>query len=79
MRYTVMLRRNQATPGYSVVVPELPGCFSAGQTVEEAIVNSSEAIQLHLEGVVEDGEDIPVELEPFVIASVEVQVPARTP
>ena len=59
------------------MVPELPGCFSAGQTLEEAITNSSEALQLHREGIVEDGEDIPVELEPFVIASVEVQEPAR--
>ena len=75
MRYTVLLRRNQVTPGYSAVVPELPGCFSAGRTEEEAIANSGEAIQLHLEGIVEHGEDILVELETFVIASVEVQVP----
>ncbi len=78
MRYTILLRRNAETSGYSVIVPELPGCFSRGETLEEAIANSKEAIELHLEGVVDDGEEVPEEMEPFVIASVEVQVPART-
>ena len=77
MRYTVLLRRNTDTTGYSVVVPELPGCFSQGSTLEEAISNSKESIELHLEGVMEDGEEVPEELEPFVIATVEVRPTVR--
>jgi len=35
--------------GYSVWVPDLPGCCSQGNTVEEAIENVKEAIELYLE------------------------------
>lgn len=45
---------------YGVTVPALPGCFSYGDTLEEAVVNSKEAIFFHLEGILEDG------LEPHI-------------
>lgn len=41
---------------YGVSVPDLPGCFSAGETIEEAMENAREAIGLHVEGLLEDGE-----------------------
>ena len=40
--------------GYSVNVPALPGCFSQGDTFEEAVKNIQEAIQLYLEDEKED-------------------------
>jgi predicted RNase H-like HicB family nuclease len=33
---------------FGVVVPDLPGCFSAGDTLDDALINSREAILLHL-------------------------------
>jgi predicted RNase H-like HicB family nuclease len=45
---------------YGVTIPDLPGCFSAGDTVEEAIANGTEAIECHIEGLLIDGEDIPM-------------------
>lgn len=39
--------------GYTVYVPALPGCISEGETVEEALVNIEEAIELYLEPVAE--------------------------
>ena len=39
--------------------PDIPGCFSAGDTLDEAIENASEAIDGHLGILAEDGEDIP--------------------
>ena len=77
LRYTVFLRKNTEMPGYSVLVPELPGCFSHGATLEEALSNAREAIECHLEAMSEDGEDIPVEEGPFVVATVTVEVPAK--
>lgn len=44
---------------FGVVVPDLPGCFSAGDTLDEALKNAAEAIDFHLEGLADDGEDIP--------------------
>lgn len=75
-RYTVLLHRNTEAPGYSVIVPELPGCFSAGDTMDEALANAREAIELHLEGLAADGEEMPIEEEPFIVAHVEVALPA---
>jgi predicted RNase H-like HicB family nuclease len=40
--------------GYTVVVPELPGCISEGDTLDEALDNIREAIELYLEPVDED-------------------------
>ena len=43
--------------GYSVWVPDLPGCASQGETLEEALENIKEAIELYLEDVKEDAAD----------------------
>jgi predicted RNase H-like HicB family nuclease len=45
---------------YGVTIPDLPGCFSAGDTIEEAIANGTEAIECHIESLLIDGEDIPM-------------------
>lgn len=39
---------------YGVIVPDLPGCFSAGDSIEEALTHVREAIDLHLECLLED-------------------------
>lgn len=44
---------------YGVIVPDIAGCFSAGETLDEAVKNAHEAVALHLDGMAEDGEDIP--------------------
>ena len=40
---------------YSAHVPDLPGCISTGKTLEEIKAKIREAIELHLEGMIEDG------------------------
>jgi predicted RNase H-like HicB family nuclease len=47
------------TGGYVVEVPSLPGCYSQGETVDEALTNIREAIALHIEDMVAQGEDVP--------------------
>ncbi len=44
---------------YGVTVPDMPGCFSAGDTLEEALEQAKEAIVFHAEGLAEDGLPIP--------------------
>ena len=56
--FPVVLHK-EAGSDYGVTVPDLPGCFSAGQTVDEALTMAREAIELHLEGLIEDGRPIP--------------------
>lgn len=48
---------------YGVTVPDLPGCFSAGSTVDEAMLMAPQAISLFLDTLVEDGREIPVPSE----------------
>jgi len=77
LRYTILLKPadEDEEPGFSVTVPELPGCFSQGDTFEEAMEHGKEAILCHLEGMVKDGEDIPLETRPYILAQVEVPEP----
>ena len=58
---------------YSGYVPELPGCISTGKTLQEITANIREAIELHLEGMMEDGLPIP---EPASLA-IEIELPAE--
>ena len=54
LRYTVLLHKNEDVPGYAVMVPELPGCFSQGSTLDTALANIKEAIELFLETDIKD-------------------------
>ena len=59
MNYPIVIHKDKKSD-YGVTVPDLPGCFSAGETIEEAIENAKEAILCHLEGLQIDNEDIPL-------------------
>ncbi len=60
-RYTVVLPPDDG--GYMVTVPALPGCFTQGATVEQALDRAREAIRTHIAGLEADGELVPVEDE----------------
>ena len=59
MRYFVELDGSEPGVGYDVAVPDLPGCTSAGDDLDEALRNAKEAIALHLEAMIADGEPVP--------------------
>ena len=54
MRYPIAIEPGTDTTAWGVVVPDLPGCFSAGDTLDEAIEEAREAIILHLDGLLDD-------------------------
>ena len=58
-KYLVILEHRKGT-NYSAYVPDLPGCVSTGRTRQEVLRNIREAIELHLEGMREDGLEIPL-------------------
>jgi predicted RNase H-like HicB family nuclease len=58
MKYAVFLEK-ESNSDYGVTVPDLPGCFSAGTTVEEALENVQEAILTHVEGLLMDNDIVP--------------------
>jgi antitoxin HicB len=57
--FKVLLERDEQYDGYVVVCPSLPGCYSQGHTVEQALANIREAIELVLEDMQEFGEKVP--------------------
>lgn len=59
MRHYVALIHKDANTDYGVSFPDFPGCVSAGATEGEAIQAAHEALQLHVDGMLEDGERIP--------------------
>ena len=75
-RYTVVLEPEEdEVGGYAVSVPALPGCFSQGRTIDEALAHIREAIALHLGAMRRAGEPFPPDVTP-IVAPVEVE-PAK--
>lgn len=58
MFYPIAIEPGDDQHAYGVTVPDLPGCFSAGDTLDEAIAKAKEAITGHIELLVELGQDI---------------------
>ena len=57
MRFPMVLHSDDGVH-HGVTVPDLPGCFSVGDTFDEALASVVEAIDLHLEGITEEGADV---------------------
>jgi predicted RNase H-like HicB family nuclease len=60
MKFTIAIEPGTRNTAFGVVVPDLPGCFSAGDTVEEAFENAREAIEARCELLAEEDRRIPV-------------------
>ena len=57
MRYAIVIEN--AGPNFSAYVPDLPGCVATGSSFAEVEREIREAIELHIEGMREDGDPIP--------------------
>lgn len=68
MRYTVVIEKGNTS--YGAYVPDLPGCVAVGETLAEVQQLIVEAIEFHIEGLIEEGLPIP---EPTSIAQ-EVEI-----
>ncbi len=55
MKFIIALEPGTESSAWGVAVPDLPGCFSAGDTMEEAMENARQAIDQHIEIMIEDG------------------------
>jgi predicted RNase H-like HicB family nuclease len=59
MRFPIVLHTDDGIR-YGVTVPDIKGCYSTGYSMDDAIDSIQEAIDLHLEGMADDGENLPV-------------------
>lgn len=58
MKFIIAIEPPTSSSAYGVVVPDLPGCFSAGDTLDEALENAQETIELWFETLIEEGGNI---------------------
>jgi predicted RNase H-like HicB family nuclease len=58
MRYAVVIEKSGT--GYGAFVLDLPGCVAVGETIQETERLIKKAIEFHLEGMKEDGVEIPL-------------------
>ncbi len=57
MRYLVIIEEGPAS--FGAYVPDLPGCIAAGETRQEVLQLIQEAIEFHLEGIKDEGAEVP--------------------
>jgi len=63
MKNSVKIIVEKASEGFSAYVPDLPGCVTFGDNLDEVKESIRESIDFHIEGMKEDGEDIPFNLQ----------------
>jgi predicted RNase H-like HicB family nuclease len=76
MNYDFTVVIEQDGDAFHAFVPHLPGCHSFGGSVEEAQKNIAEAVELHVEAMIADGEEVPTEALPFFISRMSVPIAA---
>ncbi len=67
MRYPIVIEEGSANTAYGVIVPDLPGCFSAGDTLDEAMTNVEAAAAAWIDATLDAGGAIP---EPSAIENI---------
>ena len=70
MEYVVIYEKGDSS--YGAYVPDLPGCITVGETLEETQTLIQEAIEFHIEGLQEDGEEVP---QPSLNRPIECDIP----
>ncbi len=59
MRYPTAIEPGTETSAFGIVVPDLPGCFSAGDSLDEAMTGAEEAVAAWIDATLDAGESIP--------------------
>jgi predicted RNase H-like HicB family nuclease len=59
MRYPIAIEPGTATTAYGVIIPDLPGCFSAGDSLDEALAGAEEAAAAWIDATLDAGGAIP--------------------
>jgi len=70
-RFSIVIEKDE--DGYYAFCPELQGCYTQGDTYEEVMENIKDAIRLHLEDRIENGEDIQ-QREAVILTSLEMAI-----
>jgi predicted RNase H-like HicB family nuclease len=76
MRYSVLLIPEEGDTGrYAVCIPALPGCVTQGENLEDALAMAQDAATMMIESMIDHDEDVPIEPDGAIYATIEVTVP----
>lgn len=73
-QFKIILEQDETDGGFTVTVPELPGCITEGDNLEEALENAQEAILCHLEALAKLGEAPPAHTPRMLFTEVAVEM-----
>jgi len=66
MEFPVAIHKDESSV-YGVIVPDIAGCHSCGDTIEQAIHNTREAIESHVATLIECGEEVDLSVMPVEV------------
>lgn len=69
--FPALFETEEGVDGFTVSFPDIPGCHTEGDSLEEALTMAREALGLHLYSMEEDGDQIPSPSNPATLKSVE--------
>ncbi len=69
VRYPIAIEHGTEQAAFGIVVPDLPGCFSAGDTLDEAMIGVEEAVAAWIDAALDAGDAVPVPSSLDVIRS----------
>lgn len=75
-KFPIVMEKEPEDPGYFAHSPLLPGCFSSGPTVDETRENMREAVQLHVQMLLEHGDPVPQSSDPVVVEEMRLGISA---
>ncbi len=83
--YIAVIKKSKSS-NYAVIFPDFPTCITAGKTLEEAQMMAEEALQFHIDGMIEDSAEIPnpssfdaVKVKYRKKAEIFLTIPVKTP
>lgn len=82
--YIAVIKKNKSSD-YAVIFPDFLTCITAGKTLDEAQIMAEEALQFHIDGMIEDNEEIPnpssldLVKEKYKKAEIFLVIPAKIP
>ncbi|MGM8909023.1 type II toxin-antitoxin system HicB family antitoxin [Psychrobacter sp. 1U1] len=60
MEYPITIQQGDDNTAYGIIIPDIAGCYSASDEYGNILKNAKEAIVLHISGMIDDGEPIPM-------------------
>jgi predicted RNase H-like HicB family nuclease len=77
MQKRILIGICRGRENYGATALDYPGCVAVGSTIEEVKQRMVEALAMHIEGMLEDGEELPEDVSDFAVIDVPVAVPEK--